>query len=106
VIVVLPQFLPIGPGQTFPHHLTPATLKEAMQCAIAYAVIHELKIAICMQALHFQPGLSYLQWGTTITDSATGFAAAPAPAAATAPAPAAAPAPAPGPHIRVESTCP
>jgi len=61
-------------------------LKEALQHAIAYANVHELKIAIGIQALHFRPGLSYLEWGDGITDSSAGFAAA-----------AAAPAPAPGP---------
>jgi len=75
--------------------LTPATLKEAMQHAIAYAVIHELRITIGIQALHFLPGLSYLQWGTGIADSATGFVAAAAPAAAGPPAPAPALGPAP-----------
>jgi len=38
--------------------LTPATLREAVQHAIAHNLTHELKIAIGMQALHFQPGLS------------------------------------------------
>jgi len=33
--------------------LTPATLKEAMQCAIAYSMTHELKINIDIQASHF-----------------------------------------------------
>jgi len=74
-------------------HLTPVTLKEAMQYAIAYGMMHELRITIGIQALHFRPGLSYLQWGTDIADSATGFAAAAAPVAA----PVGAPAPAPGP---------
>ena len=55
-------------------------------------MIHELRITISIQALHFRPGLSHLQWGTDITDSTTGFAAPAAPAAAAA----AAPAPAPG----------
>jgi len=76
--------------------LTPATLKEAMQYAIAYHMTHELKITVGIQALHFQPGLNYLQWGTDITDSATGFAAPAAQAAPPAPvvaAPVAAPAP-------------
>jgi len=65
--------------------LTLANLREAMQCAIAYSVTHELKITLGIQALHFRPGLNYLQWGIDITDSATGFAA---PAATAAPAPA------------------
>jgi len=61
-----------------------------MQRAIAYHLIHELKITIGLQALHFRSGINYLQWGTDITDSATGFTAPAAPAspAATAPAPA------------------
>jgi len=33
--------------------LTPATLKEAMQCAIACHLKHELKITVGIQALHF-----------------------------------------------------
>jgi len=33
--------------------LTPATLKEAMQHTIAYHLMHELKITIGLQALHF-----------------------------------------------------
>jgi len=65
-----------------------ANLREAMQYAIAYNVAHELKITIGIQALHFQPGLNYLQWGIGIVDSATGFVA---PAATAAPAPAAIP---------------
>jgi len=64
-----------------------------MQHAIAYHLIHELKIAIGFQALHFRPGLNYLQWGTDITDSATDFAAPAAPAAPAATAPAPAPTP-------------
>jgi len=75
--------------------LTPATPKEAVQHAIAYSMTHELRITIGIQALHFQPGLSYLQRGTDITDSANGFAATAAPAAAAAPAPAPAPGPVP-----------
>ena len=55
--------------------LTLANLREAMQCTIACSVTHELKITIGIQALHFRPGLNYLQWGIDITDSATGFAA-------------------------------
>jgi len=74
--------------------LTLATLREAMQHAIAYNMIHELKITIGIQALHFRPGLNYLQWGTDITDSIAGFGPAPIPAAPPAPA-AAAPAAAP-----------
>ena len=74
--------------------LTLATLREAMQHAIAYNLTHELKITIGIQALHFRPGLSYLQWGTDITDSTAGFGPAPIPAAPPAPA-AAAPAAAP-----------
>jgi len=50
-----------------------ATLREAMQHVIGYNLIHELKIAIGIQALHFRPGLNYLQWGTDITDSTAGF---------------------------------
>jgi len=73
--------------------LTLATLREAMQHAIAYNLTHELKITIGLQALHFRPGLNYLQWGTDITDSTAGFGPAPVPAAP--PAPAAAPGPAP-----------
>jgi len=73
--------------------LTPATLKEAMQYAIAYDMMNELRITIGIQALHFGPGLSYLQWGTDIRDSTPGFAT---PAAPVIPA-AAVPAPAPGP---------
>jgi len=72
-----------------------ATLREAMQHAITYNLTHELKITIGMQALHFRPGLSYLQWGTDITDSTAGFGPAPILAAPPAPAaavPAAAPA--------------
>jgi len=34
-------------------HLTPATLKEAMEYAIAYHMTHELKITVGIQALHF-----------------------------------------------------
>ena len=33
--------------------LTPATLKEAVQHAIAHSMMHELKITIGIQALHF-----------------------------------------------------
>jgi len=66
-----------------------------MQRAIAHGMIHELKTTIGIQALHFRPGLSYLQQGTDIIDSATGFAIAVAPATASA----AAPAPAPGPVL-------
>jgi len=75
-------------------HLTLATPREAMQHAIAYNLIHELKITIGIQALHFRPGLNYLQWGTDITDSTAGFGPAPIPVAPPAPpaAPAAAPA--------------
>jgi len=75
--------------------LTPATLKEAMQHPITYHLMQELKITVGIQALHFRPGLNFLQWGTDITDSATGFhAPAPAaPPAQAAAAPAAAPAP-------------
>jgi len=79
--------------------LTLANLREAMQHAIAYSVTHELKITIGIQALHFQPGLNYLQWGIDITDSATGFVA---PAATAAPAPAAA-APAAAPAVAAPS---
>jgi len=69
-----------------------------MQHAIAYNLIHELRIAVGLQALHFRPGLNYLQWGTDVTDSAAGFVAPAAPAPAAPPAPAtAAPAAAPGP---------
>jgi len=74
--------------------LTLATLREAMQHAIAYNLTHELKITIGIQALHFRPGLNYLQWGTDITDSTAGLGPAPIPAAPPAPA-AAAPAAAP-----------
>jgi len=74
--------------------LTLATLRQAMQHAIACNLTHELKITIGIQALHFRPGLSYLQWGTDITDSTAGFGPAPIPAAPPAPA-AAAPAAAP-----------
>jgi len=66
-----------------------------MQYAIAYYLMHELKITVGIQALHFRPGLNYLQWRTDVADSATGFDA-PAPAAPPAPA-AAAPAVAPAP---------
>jgi len=72
----------------------PGTLKEALPHAIAYATIQELRITIGIQALHFRPGLSYLEWGNEIVDTPTGFATAAAPAAATADA---TPAPAPGP---------
>jgi len=82
--------------------LTKGTLKEAMQYAIAYRVPHQIKINIGIQALHFRPGLSYLEWGTDIADSPAGFVAstpAPAPAATglptDAPVPASAPAPSP-----------
>jgi len=71
------------------------TLKEAMQYAIAYGITHDLKITIGIQALLVRPGLSYLQWGTGIADSATGFVAPAAPAAAVPAAPAPAPGPAP-----------
>jgi len=78
----------ISAGHRFSNRcLTLANLREAMQCDIAYNVAHELKITIGIQALHFRPGLNYLQWGIDITDSATGFVA---PAATAAPAPAAA----------------
>jgi len=78
--------------------LTLATLREAMQHAIAYNSVHELKITIGIQALHFRPGLNYLQWGTDIADSAAGFGPAPGPPPAVPPGPTApAPAPAPGP---------
>ena len=73
-----------------------ATLREAMQYGIPYNMTHELKIIIDIQALHFRPGLSYLQWGTDITDSAAVFSALAAPAAPAAPV-ACTPAPAPGP---------
>jgi len=43
-----------------------ATLREAMQHAIAYNLIHELKITIGIQALHFRPGLNYLYNGELI----------------------------------------
>ena len=76
-------------------HITPATLKEAIQCAIAYSMTHELKITTGIQALHFRPGLNYLQWGTDVTDSATGFAVPTAPPTPDGATPAAAPAPAP-----------
>jgi len=69
-----------------------------MQHAIAYNLVHELKITIGIQALHFRPGLNYLQWGTDIIDSAAGFGPAPGPPPAVPPgtaAPAAAPAPGP-----------
>jgi len=80
--------------------LTKGTLKEAMQYAIASRVPHQIKINIGIQALHFRPGLSYLEWGTDIAMSPTGFAAstpAPAPAATGLPTgtPASAPAPSP-----------
>jgi len=76
-------FFSISTGNRYTNRcLTPATLKEAMQHAIAYHLIHELKITIGLQALHFRPGLNYLQWGTDITDSAPGVAA---PAALAAP---------------------
>jgi len=66
----------ISAGHQFSNRrLTLANLREAMQYAIAYNVAHELKITIGIQALHFQPGLNYLQWGIGITDSATGFVA-------------------------------
>jgi len=88
----------ISAGNQYPNRrLTPATLKEAMQCAITFYLTHELKIMVGIQVLHFRPGLNYLQWGTDITDSATGYvapAAAAAPPAPAAAAPAAAPAPA------------
>ena len=76
--------------------LTLATLREAMQHAIACNLVHELKITIGIQALHFRPGSNYLQWGTDIADSAAGFGPAPGPPPAVPPgtaAPAAAPAP-------------
>jgi len=72
-----------------------ANLREAMQHTITYNLTHELKITIGIQAIHFRPGLSYLQWGTDITDSTAGFGPAPIPAAPPVPgaaAPAAAPA--------------
>jgi len=78
--------------------LSLATLRETMQHAITYKMTHELKITIGIQALHFRPGLSYLQWGHDITDSAAGFVAPAAPAAPAVPA--ATPAPAPGPAPR------
>jgi len=71
------------------------TLREAMQHAIAYNMIHELKITIGLQALHFQPGLNYLQWGIDVADSAVRFAPPAAPPAPATPAPAAAPGPTP-----------
>jgi len=73
-----------------------------MQCTIAYGMMHELKITIVIQALHFRPELSYLQWGTDITDSATGFAAPAAPTAAAAATPAPAPGPAPPSSVRLQ----
>jgi len=91
----------ISAGHQFSNRrLTLANLREAMQHAIAYNVAHELKITIGIQALHFRPGLNYLQWGTDITDSATGFVA---PAATAAPAPAAA-APAAAPAAAAPTT--
>jgi len=56
---------------------------------------YELRITIGLQALHFQPGLNYLQWGIDIADSAAGFAPPAAPPAQATAAPAAAPGPAP-----------
>jgi len=89
----------ISAGHRYPNRrLTLANLREAMQHAIAYNLVHELKITIGMQALHFRPGLNYLQWGTDIVNSAAGFGPAPAPPPAVPPgtaAPAAAPAPGP-----------
>ena len=41
--------------------LTVSTLKEALQHAIAFVLPHELHIAIGIQALHFCPGLSYME---------------------------------------------
>jgi len=89
----------ISAGHQCPNRrLALVTLREAMQHAIAHDLMHELKIAVGLQALHFQPGSNCPQWGTDVADSSTGFvapaalAAPPAPAAA---APAAAPGPAP-----------
>jgi len=65
-----------------------------MQYAIAYRIANQLKINIGIQALHFWPGLSYLEWGTNIVDSPAGFVAStPAPAPATSGLPTGAPAP-------------
>jgi len=61
--------------QCITRQLTPATLKEALQHAIGYANLHELKITIGIQALHFRPDLSYLEWRNGIADSVAGFAA-------------------------------
>ena len=68
------------------------TLKEALQTAIAYAIPHDLNISIGIQALHFRPGLSYMEWGNDIADSAPGFVTAAAPGTPTAGTPAPAPA--------------
>jgi len=91
----------ISAGHRHPtRRLTLANLREAMQRAIAHNLVHELRIAIGMQALHFRPGLNCLQWGTDIADSAAGFGPAPVPPTAVPPgtaAPAAAAASAPGP---------
>jgi len=87
----------ISAGHRHPNRrLALATLREAMQHAVAYNLVHELRITVGIQALHFRPGLNYLQWGTDIADSTAGFGPAPIPAAPPAPAaPAAAPGPAP-----------
>jgi len=70
----------ISAGHRHPNRrLALATLREAMQHAVACSLIHELKIAIGIQALHFRPGLNYLQWGTDIADSPAGFGPAPGP---------------------------
>ena len=96
----------ISAGHRYPNRrLTLANLREAMQHAIAYNLVHELRITIGIQALHFRPGLNYLQWGTDIADSAAGFGPAPVPPTAVPPgaaAPAAAPAPGPAPPTSVD----
>ena len=44
----------ISTGNRYPNRrLTPATLKEAMECAIGFYLTHELKITVGIQALHF-----------------------------------------------------
>ena len=96
----------ISAGHRYPtRRLTLANLREAMQHAIAYNLVHELRVTIGIQALHFRPGLNYLQWGTDIADSAAGFGPAPVPPTAVPPgaaAPAAAPAPGPAPPTSVD----
>ena len=69
--------------------LTHANTVSALKYAITNSCINKIRIIIGIHALHFCPGLNYLNWGDDICDTNTGFpAAAPGTGAAPAPAPA------------------